>query len=401
MIHRMLQFPEGWEWHLLQPVRYIGQDPLPKRSAAPQDGRRIPLEPPASDEITAKAALLEIKRKLPEFADWIDDSADGDPSNKITVTRTADGGMCLCGTVIFQVSDDQEDLQPFHFWVTERRLVTLQHDLRLTVRLQAGGNATPLNECGSAPEALLAIVGVILQPFQEGLDGFETRLGELENSMRYRNRTKLIDVIFERRYELLHWSHLFIPIREIHSAAKEGFMEALTETDMYKRITAKLDRIETLLDHYANEMDTLIAMDDAISTFRGNDIMKTLTIFTALFTPATVAGALWGVNMSLLPWAREPWGFAALTGIVVFFTLAIYFWLWRKGWTGDLLHARKQRLAAGNGREGAIRKSGTGKRGINSQNRMPRASEEAFAVRSTAVAAAEEGSGLPSRSRRK
>ena len=64
----------------------------------------------------------------------------------------------------------------------------------------------------------------------------------------------------------------------------------------FKRMEFKLDRIQSLLSHYAMEIDTLLMMDDAISNFRGNDIMKTLTIFTALFTPAAVVGGIWGMN---------------------------------------------------------------------------------------------------------
>ena len=89
------------------------------------------------------------------------------------------------------------------------------------------------------------------------------------------------------------------------------------------------------------EIDTLLMMDDAISNFRGNDIMKTLTIFTALFTPAAVVGGIWGMNFNHIPWASEPWGFMVMTLIIVIATLCIYGWLWKKGWTGDLLKGRK------------------------------------------------------------
>lgn len=139
---------------------------------------------------------------------------------------------------------------------------------------------------------------------------------------------------------MLHWSHLFIPIREVHSAAQEAFMDELTETDSFKRITHKLERIEALLKHYALEIDTLISMDDAISNFRGNDIMKTLTIFTVLFLPATIIGGIWGVNFEILPFKDNKWSFTAMNVFILFVTIFMYLWLWKKGWTGDLLNGR-------------------------------------------------------------
>jgi len=130
-----------------------------------------------------------------------------------------------------------------------------------------------------------------------------------------------------------------MPIKELSGAVKEAFVSVpLRESDSFQRLQHKLERIEALLQSYASEIDTLISMDDAISSFRGNDIMKTLTIITVLFTPATVAGTLWGMNFIKLPWAGESWGFIAMCVAVVAATALIYLWVWRKGWTGDLLN---------------------------------------------------------------
>src|SRR5690606_12933217 len=101
---------------------------------------------------------------------------------------------------------------------------------RLPLKLQNGSHTPSYDECEHAPEAFFIMISVLLDTFHGGLDGFERRLGELERTMRHRNRTDLLDVIFDRRYDLLHWSHLFIPIREVHGAAKEAFAEELIET---------------------------------------------------------------------------------------------------------------------------------------------------------------------------
>jgi Mg2+ and Co2+ transporter CorA len=167
-----------------------------------------------------------------------------------------------------------------------------------------------MQQCASGQEAFVTLLSALLEHVHHGLDGFEKRLGELEHAMRRRNRMNLMTAIFERRYDLLHWSHLFMPIKELNGAVKEAFVSLpLCGSEPFQRLQHKLERIESLLQSYASEIDTLISMDDAISSFRGNDIMKTLTIITVLFTPATVAGTLWGMNFINLPWASNEWGF--------------------------------------------------------------------------------------------
>ncbi|GLX66277.1 magnesium transporter CorA family protein [Paenibacillus glycanilyticus] len=345
MIHRMLRYPDAqWEWHVLQqewlPLETAQELPSRKDNRKKDETSKASMTlmtPPGSEEDALE--LMACKRLLPECASWLDDCW-GRKMNQISVAHSANLGTIVSGTIMLQASEQQSDVQPFHFWLTNERIVTLHSDLRLMVRLQSESVTTRITDCKSAPEAMFVMLGHLLEPFHEGLDGFEKRLGELEQSMRISNRTGLLDVIFERRYDLLHWSHLFIPIREIYGAAQEAFMDTLTETDEFKRTTYKLDRIEGLLKHYALEIDTLISMDDALSSFRGNDIMKTLTIFTVIFTPATVIGALWGTNFSPLPWDTHQLGFIGMCVVIFFITVLIYVWLWQKGWTGDLLTGR-------------------------------------------------------------
>lgn len=345
MIHRMLRYPAGWEWHVVQQARpqLLEQKALPSRKSvtkpedtgASQNKKRLQAQ--SEEQERLEAEIIELKRQFPECAGWVDDCLDR-RTNHISVDNIPGIGSLLCGTLMVQVTEEHQDIQPLHFWMMSKRLITMHEDMRLPLRLQSGTHTTKYEECEMAPEAFFIMLGVLLETFHTGLDGFEQRLGELEGTMRERNRTGLLDVIFDRRYDLLHWNHLFIPMRELHGAAKESFPVELAEKDAFIRITHKLERIDTLLKHYASEIDTLISMDDAISSFRGNDIMKTLTIFTVLFLPATVAGTLMGSNFEWLPFKDLPWAFPAMITIIAVITVCIYLWLWKKGWTGDLLN---------------------------------------------------------------
>lgn len=335
MMHRMLRFPSNWEWHVLLEQRPAMAGLSRRHRTSEMDASAAAAHSDAQGDRAASVRAL--KGSQPELAFWLDESENCE-YNHIVVSELPGGEPVLHGTLLYQASDEQEDVVPLHFWMTNGRLYTIHTDLRLSIRLQLDPWEEKLNRCKTAPEAFFVILSAILETFHAGLDKFEKRLGELEQSMRLSNGKGLMNRIFERRYDLLHWNHLFIAIYEVHGAAKEAFMEKLTEEEEFKRMDFKLQRIHALLDQYATEIDTLLTMDDAISNFRGNDIMKTLTIFTVLLSPATVIGAMWGMNFELIPWARQPWGFTAMCIITVVITLGIYWWLRRKGWTGDLLN---------------------------------------------------------------
>ncbi|GKU76257.1 CorA family divalent cation transporter [Paenibacillus sp. L3-i20] len=347
MIQHMLRYPAGWTWHVVQQASHLPQEqkPLPSRKSvqraeeAISSKRKVKQSQESDQQALAEEQIAQLKQQFVECATWIDECA-GRRTNHISVDDFPGIGPILCGTLMIQVSEEQSDVQSFHFWLSSKRLITMHEDMRIPLRLQNGSHTPKYDGCQIAPEAFFIMISVMLEPFHSGLDGFERRLGELEKTMRIQNRTGLIDVIFERRYDLLHWSHLFIPIREVHGAAKESFGEEITDKDAFVKISYKLERIDTLLKHYALEIDTLISMDDAISSFRGNDIMKTLTIFTVLFLPATIAGTLMGSNFDWLPFQKHRWGFTAMVIGITLITIGIYIWLWKKGWTGDLLNRR-------------------------------------------------------------
>lgn len=264
--------------------------------------------------------------------------------NHIAVSSLPTGETILHGTLLYQASDETQDRATMHVWIAERKLVTWCTDERLIQELKEEQWRKPLTRCANAPEAFCIIISCILEHFHQGLDGFEVRLGQLEERMRRNNRATLMRSIFERRHDLLHWSHMFIPIEELYLAVEEAFLGRVTERVSYQRLGVKLERIRVLLKHYGAEIDTLIAMDGALSSFRGNDIMKTLTIFTAVFTPAMVIGGIWGMNFSAIPLFSWKWGFVLMSVLIVVSTAASYWWLWRKGWTGDLLNEQGKKF---------------------------------------------------------
>jgi len=338
LIHRNLRYMTGWEWHVLQ-LKHISV--ATQRRQQQSSTRSIAASLQESDEryMNEKQELIQA---YPEAAVWINDSYERF-TNNILIKKIDGYGSVVQGTIIVQLSKDVTDTTPFHFWLSETKLLTMHRDARISLRLQQFHLLEDYERCSNAPEAFFLMLGTLLESIHIGLDQFEERLGELERDMKDRNRKDLLEIIIERRYDLLHYSHLYLPIRELEGLAKEAFLELLTASEGYSRIQYRLQRIDHLLKHYAIEIDTLISVDDALSNFRGNEIIRTLTIFTAICLPATIIGAIWGTNFIDLPFKQEPLGFLYMVGAILILTGFIYFLLWRKGWTGDILDTHSKR----------------------------------------------------------
>ncbi|OBA03810.1 magnesium transporter [Paenibacillus polymyxa] len=290
------------------------------------------------------SVIQHLKQKIPEAAEWLDKVEDI-RSSFISV-RFPDGHQPLmCGSLIYSVQeeiDSQRNCNKFYFLVLNQKLVTLNLDQNTREIMHTAERQTMLEQCEDAADGMFVLARAVLHYFHTGMDKFEINLRRLEEDMEKRNARTLMDSILNARFELLYWSNMFIPFSELVTASREAYLDKLEENRFFKQLLYRVTRMEGLFRHYEKEIDTLISIDDAISAFRGNEISKTLTIVTAVFTPATVVGAIWGMNFENLPWIKTGWGFACVIIATVLSMAGMYGWLMMKGWTGDLLQTNKR-----------------------------------------------------------
>lgn len=87
----------------------------------------------------------------------------------------------------------------------------------------------------------------------------------------------------------------------------------------------------------------MIDLETVISSHRGNEIVKTLTVITMLFTPIAAWGALWGMNFELMPELKWKYGYLIAIAVILLSTLGLYFFLQKKNWIGSVLKNPKNR----------------------------------------------------------
>ncbi len=308
MIHRILQYPHGWQWQLLQQPKA-----QPSAIAASESAEA---NTPVSDETT----LYEIKRRFPACAGWLDQCMSSSGSS-FRVTENAEQDAVLSGTLMVQLSGNRSDIEPFHYWLSSKELITYHSEMRLPLRLQAISLTSKYDSCSNAPDAFALILSVLAEEIHNGLEQFSQQLAKLEAEIHSRKHVNLIEAIIKQRYILVHYSQLFIPLRELLGICKETFLTETINSEHFQRTEHRLERIDFLLQHYAAEIDTLISMDDAISSYKGNNMLRSVLTAALLLLPAAFGAIAW----ALLPdgmTKQEQWG-GLLVIIVLVFILTV------------------------------------------------------------------------------
>lgn len=267
--------------------------------------------------------------------------------SSLDMDTSIEGSESMWGSVIYhQDVEEQEKQNVLHYYLEKETLVTNQITYSLLYNVTKKQLVERMENAENAIEGFMILLGEVVASFLQDIDEFEERMQELLWRIKTKNDQKVLDRIMGQRHEVLVWKNLMIPIVEIREAVPEVFGEDFTEGRHHRRTSRRISRCRELIIEYDTEIREIVDLETVIVSYRGNEIVKTLTIITVMFTPVAAWGALWGMNFEIMPELKWKYGYAAALGVIIFSTLLLYFYLKKKKWMGSVL----QSLAKENGK---------------------------------------------------
>lgn len=116
------------------------------------------------------------------------------------------------------------------------------------------------------------------------------------------------------------------------------------------------------LDHHVRLVDSLDSAHQMVATvldtYRGataekmNEVMKVLTVFSALFMPLTFLAGIYGMNFDNMPELAKEWAYPACLGAMVVIALSLWVYFVRRGFIGGPTIRELARPAKAAGRVG-------------------------------------------------
>jgi magnesium transporter len=248
------------------------------------------------------------------------------------------GKEVIWGSLVYvQDIHEKEKNHVFHFYLTHEELLTSNLDFKLLDYADVGTMKEKMNHSETPIEGFFVVLAEILTHFLIEIDKFEERLRDLLWGIKERNNVKVLDKTAHADHELLIWKNLIIPMMEVRMVVDEAFGDEVMEGIQYKRTKRRIMRARELIREYEEEIDAILDLENVVSSHRGNEIMKTLTVITTLFTPVMALGAIWGMNFKHMPELEWKYGYLFSSVLIASCTFALYVFLKKKGWMGDIL----------------------------------------------------------------
>jgi magnesium transporter len=100
----------------------------------------------------------------------------------------------------------------------------------------------------------------------------------------------------------------------------------------YRDIYDHLHRVFVLAENYRDLVGGLLNLHFNVVANRTNDVVKILTIFSAIVLPLSLIAGIYGMNFENMPELKTRYGYFLTLGSMVIVAIGLLFYFWRKGW---------------------------------------------------------------------
>jgi len=181
---------------------------------------------------------------------------------------------------------------------------------------------------------LFAICDVVIDKYFSMLENVGEAIETIEDDLISSPDSSCQQLIYKLKRRLFYAKKIVWPTREVIGTLQSSIHPLITDTtrgyfrNIHDHTVQIIETIESLIDLSSNMMDLYLS---TVSN-RLNEIMKVLTIFSALFIPLTFLAGVYGMNFKYLPELEWKYGYAGFWGVVICTVIGMLFFFKHKKW---------------------------------------------------------------------
>ena len=223
-------------------------------------------------------------------------------------------------------TENQDDMIALHIWMTKNKLLTLSHRSLPTIAnvvedFKKGQGPTSIQDCfvSLARQMNGRIENTLVDINAEGDELEETIIGETS----FREDKVLRNRLSSLRHKIVGLRRYLVPQRDMmHKLCMEStiFDEANLQQlqELARDLAAIVSELDFARDHSAVTQEEL----DSQTNIEMSQTMYLMSLIMVVFTPLTFITGLLGANVGGIPFGEHPYGFLAITLILIVIAIA-------------------------------------------------------------------------------
>lgn len=187
-----------------------------------------------------------------------------------------------------------------------------------------------------SPSGLLAHLAMAgSRQFPILIDQLEVELDSIEE-LAMRADARALNQVYALRRDVIVMRRVLLPQRQICDELAEEGHPLVDETSRRE--------LQRVVDYQTQVLETLEAarslLGSVLETYRGavadqtNQIVRVLTVFSAILLPLTLISGIFGMNFVEIPLAKDPLGFWITVGAMALIALSLWLYFGRRRFVG-------------------------------------------------------------------
>ncbi len=198
------------------------------------------------------------------------------------------------------------------------------------------GGSLNIKKYPSAAVLLAEILGKLLKDCYDLMDKNNSRINEIEKMIFAGEQKKSVTKILGIEHNIINIRRIMLSHKDVLKKMidmKSSVLPTATLKNFYTELIEHTKRIWELSEGQKETIDALRNANETLLDYKTNNIIKTLTIVSVVFTPLTFIVALFTMSIDVgMPFLSSPNGFwVVVSGLGIIALLMILFFI-RKKW---------------------------------------------------------------------
>ena len=181
---------------------------------------------------------------------------------------------------------------------------------------------------------LYAIVDHMVDAHFPALDKFEECVDSLQDAIFLDARPSHLDELLHLKRDINVMRRISLPQRELMNQISRGDAKFVQRDHLiyFRDVYDHMFRISETIDSERDMMSGTMEAYLSVVANRTNEIMKVLTVFSAIMLPLTLIAGIYGMNFENMPELHWHYGYAWALSLMGVTAVLMLIWFGRKGW---------------------------------------------------------------------
>lgn len=182
------------------------------------------------------------------------------------------------------------------------------------------------------------ILDRIVDFYSPVIDDFDNRIDELEARIFVgkSSNNEMLSEIMNIKRSVLRLRRISVKQLDILLRISRGEFDLIPQAllPFYRDIYDHLVRVADLAESYRDLITGLLDAHLSVVSNRLNEVMKVLTIFSAIMLPLTFIVGVYGMNFDNMPELHSRYGYFVILALMALVASGMLLFFWNKGWLG-------------------------------------------------------------------